>query len=73
MTSMYGVMGSTLYEIFIELVGREEEKETCVWTSQVPSLRAPVPQFYQCSHKWGTLWGQMRPLMGLRLVAGCCE
>lgn len=47
MTSMYGVMGSTLYEIFIELVGREEERETCVWTSQVPSLGAQGPQFYQ--------------------------
>lgn len=47
MTSMYGVMGSTLYEIFIELVGREEERETCVWTSQVPFLGAQGPQFYQ--------------------------
>lgn len=45
MTSMYGVMGSTSYEIFIELVGREEEKETCVWTSQVPSLGAPFLSF----------------------------
>lgn len=46
MTSMCGVMGSTLYEIFIELVGREEERETCVWTPQMPSLGAQVPQFY---------------------------